>query len=381
VTFNLYDNPNGTGTALFTDTEALSSGAATSASYPTTLPGTYYWVATYNGDTENNSVSSGVADEPVSVTAASPSISTSQQPASAGVGSSIADKATVSGGYSPTGTVAFKLYTNPNGAGTALFTDTEALSSGGATSASYPTTLAGTYYWVATYSGDSNNNSVSSGTADEPVSVTKASPSISTSQQPASARVGSSIADKATVSGGYSPTGTVAFKLYTNPNGTGAPLFVVTKPLSSGGATSASYTTTAAGTYYWVATYNSDANNNSSSSGTALEPVTVTKATPSLLTKRLPSSAMLGTKIADKATVSGGYNPSGTVTFRLYKNSTATGTPLFSSTRSLVGGSATSASYKPKAPGKYYWVATYNGNANNNTVSSASASQPVSVHL
>ena len=55
--------------------------------------------------------------------------------------------------------------------------------------------------------------------------------------------------------------------------------------------------------------------------------MTVTKATPSLSTKRLPASAKVGTAIADKATVSAGYHPSGKVTFRLYKNKAATGTP------------------------------------------------------
>ena len=49
VTFSLYDNPNGTGTPLFTDTETLSGGTATSAVFTTTAAGTDYWVATYNG--------------------------------------------------------------------------------------------------------------------------------------------------------------------------------------------------------------------------------------------------------------------------------------------------------------------------------------------
>jgi len=209
---------------------------------------------------------------------------------------------------------------------------------------------------------------------------TKATPSISTTQKPATVAVGSSIADKATVSGGYHPTGTVTFKLYTNPYGTGTALFSATKPLSNGSATSASHTTTRAGTYYWVATYNGDTNNNTAPSGAANEPVTVTKATPSLLTKRLPGSAKMGRRIADKATVSGGYNPSGTVTFRLYKNPKATGKPVFTSTKSLSQGSATSARYKPKKIGKYYWVVTYNGDANNAPISSGKATQRVLIH-
>ena len=48
----------------FTDAnEPLSGGAATSTSYTTNATGSDYWVATYNGDGNNVSVSSGVAAE------------------------------------------------------------------------------------------------------------------------------------------------------------------------------------------------------------------------------------------------------------------------------------------------------------------------------
>ena len=134
---------------------------ATSAGYTATATGTDYWVATYNGDS-NNAVTSGTAAEPVTIT---PAINTSQQPATAVVGSSIADQATVTGGYSPTGTVTFNLYNNATASGTPLFTDTETLVSGVATSAGYTATATGTDYWVATYNGDSNNSAVTSGTA------------------------------------------------------------------------------------------------------------------------------------------------------------------------------------------------------------------------
>ena len=153
--------------------------------------------ATVPGFGSTNSATSGPA-----VAVAPFGISTSQQPASVTVGGSVADQATVSGGDSPTGTVTFNLYNNATASGTPLFTDKETLSSGTATSASYTTTATGTDYWVATYNGDVNNNSVSSGTAAEPVTVSPASPSINTSQQPAAATVGGSVADQATVSGG-----------------------------------------------------------------------------------------------------------------------------------------------------------------------------------
>jgi hypothetical protein len=365
VTFNLYTNPNGTGTPLFTDTEPLSGGMATSQVYITTATGTDYWVATYNGDSSNATVTSGPTQEPVTVTAATPAINTSQQPATATVGSSVADKATVSGGFNPTGTVTFKLYTNPNGTGTPLFTDTETLASGMATSKGYTTAAAGTDYWVARYNGDSNNASVTSGTALEPVVITPATPMINTAQQPATATVGTLIADQATVSGGFNPTGTVSFNLYNNPNGTGTPVFADPEPLIGGVATSVGYTATATGIFYWVATYNGDSNDNPVTSGTALEPVTITPATPAVVTAAIPATQMVGMgAFKDSASLSGGFQPTGTITFTL-TSPTGTVVDVEKVTVSGNGAYATPTGSVPAVPGTYVWTARYSGDANN----------------
>jgi hypothetical protein len=277
--------PDPTGTVDFTidGTSVSGCGSITvtagsaSCAAGTLAPGDHTLAVFYSGD--GNYVPGSASISHYVVTKATPTIGTSTQPASATVGSSIADKATVSGGSNPSGTVTFNLYDNPNGTGTPLFTDTEPLSGGSATSQGYTATAPGTDYWVATYNGDANDNSVTSGTALEPVSIAKASPSIVTSQQPASAGWGSLIADQATVTGGFNPSGTVTFSLYNNPNGTGTPLFTDTEPLSGGGASSKAYVATTAGTDYWVATYNGDGNNNSVTSGTGLEPVTITYST------------------------------------------------------------------------------------------------------
>jgi hypothetical protein len=391
VTFKLYDNPNGTGTPLYTDTESVtgagSGGIANSGAYTTLATGTDYWVATYNGDRNNNKVTSGAAAEPVTITAATPKMFTTLQPASATVGSSIADQATVYDGVNPTGTVTFNLYSSATtqDASTLLFTDTETASTTGssqamATSKGYTATATGTDYWVATYNGDSNNNSVTSGPGDEPVTIL-AIPTITTSEQPATATVGGSIADQATVSGGDSPTGTVTFSLYNNSNGTGTPLFTDTKTLSGGMATSKGYTAAATGTDYWVATYNGDSNNAPVTSDTGSEPVTISPATPTISTSQQPATATVGGLIADQATVTGGYNPTGTVTFNLYNNPNGTGTPLFTDTKTLSGGMATSKGYTAAATGTDYWVATYNGDSNNNTVTSGIASESVVIGL
>ncbi len=223
---------------------------------------------------------------------ATPSINTTQQPASATVGSSIADQARVTGlVHAQSGdTVTFKLYSSATGqnSSTLLFADTETVRLNGsiatATSKSYTTTATGTDFWVATFNGDSNNKSVTSGATAEPVKLSPKTPQINTTQQPASATVGTSIADQATVSG-YHPTGTLTFALYNNASASGTPLFTDTENLVNGVATSKGYTATATGTDYWVATYNGDSNNSSVTSSPTAEPVTITPATPQLTTQ------------------------------------------------------------------------------------------------
>jgi hypothetical protein len=50
-----------------------------------------------------------------------------------------------------------------------------ALAGGSASSGNYTTTAAGTFYWVATYSGDANNDAATSGLAAAPVTLNKIS--------------------------------------------------------------------------------------------------------------------------------------------------------------------------------------------------------------
>src|SRR5262249_45424122 len=136
--------------------------------------------------------------------------------------------------------------------------------------------------------------------------------------------VGSPIHDKATVTGGTNPTGTVTFQLFgpgdttcAGPNLVSGPNFV-NVPLSGLSATSGDFTTTAVGTYNWIATYNGDANNNPLSTNSGYQAVTVGPASPSIPSAATPARAPVGSPIHDTATVSGGSNPTGTVTFKLF---------------------------------------------------------------
>jgi len=122
----------------------------------------------------------GAAAFSISRVARADTITTSQQPATATVGSSIADMATVTGLVSPASfdTVTFMLYNNASATGTPLFTDTEIVSLDGgtatATSSGYTTSETGTDYWVDTFNGDQNNLAVTNPPASEPVTVTPA---------------------------------------------------------------------------------------------------------------------------------------------------------------------------------------------------------------
>ena len=239
----------------------------------------------------------------------------------------------------------------------------------------------GTYRWVATYNGDANNTAVSSGCTDEPVTTTQATPAISTTPS-AEGPVGTPISDTATVTGGFNPTGTVTFNLFPpgNTTCTGTPAFTSTNPLSGGSATSGSFVTTAVDTYHWVATYNGDANNAAVSSDCTDEPVTISQATPAIATT--PSAGgPVGTSISDTATVTGGFNPTGTVTFELFppRDATAPGPRSSPPTTRSAEAAPRPTPSSPTAVGTYSWVATYNGDANNTTVSSACSDEPVTI--
>jgi hypothetical protein len=140
----------------------------------------------------------------------------------------------------------------------------------GAIPASAPVTLnaAGSYYWRAVYSGDGNNQPAESPCAEAPLTVNKASPTITTFAT-TSATTGASITDTATLSGGYGTLdGTVTFTVYGPDND-----FCDLPALTSGdgavtpvgdGTFTASYTfaPAAVGAYRWVAHYSGDTDNN-----------------------------------------------------------------------------------------------------------------------
>jgi hypothetical protein len=91
-------------------------------------------------------------------------------------------------------------------------------------------------------------------------------------------------------------------------------------------------------------------------------------AAPTLVSPVAAPSVTLGAAISDTKTLSGGANPTGTITFNLYgpNDATCSGAVIFTSTVTVNGnGSYSSTSFTPLAIGTYRWIANYSGDANN----------------
>jgi hypothetical protein len=105
---------------------------------------------------------------------------------------------------------------------------------------------------------------------------------------------------------------------------------------------------------------------------------TVAKATPTISTVASPGN-LVGAPVRDVATLAGGFNPTGNVTFRLFSDN-ACDTQVFTSTHNLPS-PVTSDWATPASAGTYRWIATYNGDANNNVVAGACNAPNESVTL
>jgi hypothetical protein len=261
---------------------------------------------------------------------------------------------------------------------------------GPVSSPAFTPTQSGTYRWVAAYSGDANNNTVTGAcnAANEKTVVAAASPSIATNASANVALGAGTLSDVATVSGRSNPLAgaTITFTLYGPNDATcaGPPAFspsaVVAYPVGGGQVSSPAFTPTQSGTYRWVAAYSGDANNNAvtGACNAANEKTVVAAASPSIATNASANVALGAGTLSDVATVSGRSNPlaGATITWTLFgpNDATCTGAPAFSPPAvayPVGGGPVTSPAFTPTQAGTYRWVAAYSGDANNNAVTGA----------
>jgi hypothetical protein len=341
----------------------------------------------------------GIGSDEATVARGAIAIQTQVSPTPIVLGASFHDTATMtkpSVGPTPTGTVRFDVYGPgaPSCTGTPTMTSTNPVTSGTTSiSSNFTPTSAGAWKVIARYSGDANYVPLNSLCEDPTEAVSVTSPpatAISTQASPSVALGAGVLTDSATVTGLVNPAlgaGTVTFNLY-GPNDATCVTAILTRsgrPLTinangTGSADSGSgVAPTTAGTYRWIASYSGDANNAPAAGAcdTANEATVVSKASPTIATTASPGISLGGGSLTDSATVSGlvSPQPTATVLWKLYgpNDPGCSGTPVFTSGFGypVTGGPVTSGPFTPTAAGTYQWVATYNGDANNNPVSSA----------
>lgn len=291
-------------------------------------------------------------------------------------GGAIHDTATLLGGASPTGTISFHLYQSSDTECSKPISEAPSVSvtkgNGTYESPDITESTPGSYQWVASYSGDASN-APAKGACNDPDEqvIVQAQPSISTTASGAVA-VGGQIHDTGHLSGGFSPTGTITFKLYaaSDRSCSSALESTTTTVNGNGDYDSPLVTTSSLGEFQWVASYSGDAENLSATTACndPNEQVSVAQASPALTTTASPGVSAGGT-INDVADLSGGFSPTGTISFQLYASSDEECSKPISEALS-VSVTKGNATYKSPAipestPGSYQWVASYSGDTNN----------------
>jgi Putative Ig domain len=131
-------------------------------------------------------------------------------------------------------------------------------------------------------------------------------------------------------------------------------------------------------------TYSGDENNASVSSGCSEQTVSIDSASPGLTTSSSPGGAVGSVALNDSATLSGGYNPSGSLTFDLYDPSSpnCSGPPAYTQTVGVSDGNSTystSSDDLAESAGTWNWTVNYSGDENNASASSGCASETIIV--
>jgi hypothetical protein len=166
-----------------------------------------------------------------------------------------------------TGTVTYDLFSTGDCSGTSTVVSTVTIVSGSVpNSALHTFTSAGLAGWTAVYSGDTNNRGATS--ACEPLTINKASPTVSTSLVSTIINVAGSTNDTAAVVNGFQASGTMTYSFFSGLACSGTSTHVGNPALVTNGVVknSTAQAFSAAGYYSWNAAYSGDSNNNAATS-------------------------------------------------------------------------------------------------------------------
>ena len=338
-------NGTPTGTVVFYDgtnnlgSSALNSGTTSFSTGTLSVGGSPHSItAVYGGDSTFSNSTSSVLLQTITLRPSTNTISSSQNPASAG--SVVTFTATVGGSNGiPTGTVVFHDGTNSLGSGTLNGSGVASFSTGALSAGGSPHSM------TAVYGGDGTFSNSTSSALTQIINFRPSTNTIISSQNPASA--GSVVTFTAAVSGsGATPTGTVAFYDGTNNLGSGT--------LNGSGMASLSTSAlSASGSPHSIAAaYGGDNLFSNSISGALSQVIALRPSTNTLRSSQNPSAA--GIPVTFTATVSGnGGTPTGTAVFYDGTNNLGSGTLNGSGVASLTT-SALSVSGSPHSMSAVY---------------------------
>jgi hypothetical protein len=212
-------------------------------------------------------------------------------------GTAVTDTASLSGNHAgeATGTAGYTVYSNPSCTTLAAAAGAGAFSGATAAPSTAETLPPGTYYWAASYAGDSNNTGSSSSCASEilhvlaPTSISTVQTGGGISGASLTEPQGTPVSDKAQVAGSFAASagGSVTYALYKDSKCTVAAAAASVASVVNGAAGASSSLKPGAGTYYWKVIYSGDAANEGSVSTCGSEVLRVALSAKNL---GLPSS-------------------------------------------------------------------------------------------
>jgi predicted nucleic acid-binding Zn ribbon protein len=369
----------------------VSSGSVPASSEEELEGGkTYYWQATYKGDSLHLESTSSCGKEVLKVKAKTTLATTLSGEGKEGAeltvleGAKVKDKATVEGTNSSgaEGKALYKVYSDSKCEHLVSEAGEKSVTSGNA-AASSKEELEGakTYYWQATYKGDSLHQESTSSCGKEVLTV-KAKTSLSTTlagegKEGSELTVleGSRVKDDATLEGTYASTagGTVAYKIYSDKECKDLVAEAGEKTVSTGSVPASNEEEReGAKTYYWQASYDGDSLHQASTSECGKEVLTVKAKTT--LTTSLSGEGKEGSeltvledaKVKDDATLGGSHSSSasGKVLYSIYSDKECKHLVATAGEKTVSSGSVPSSSEEELEGGKtYYWQATYTGDS------------------
>ena len=208
--------------------------------------------------------------------------------------------------------------------------------------------MGGPYSISAVYSGDTNNNTSTSNTISQTVSVATPTLALTSSSNPNQA--GASITYTATFSNAYSPSGTVNF-LTNGVSISGCGAQTITSNVATCTTTSAGV-----GSITVTASYLGDANNAAVLSNNLTQAVNQTTTTTGLTAN--PTSGAVGSSVTFTAAITG-YIPGGTVSF------SSAGVAISGCSAVSVSSGQATCTTTFSSPNTYSIVAVYFGDTNN----------------